>query len=124
MGYLALLATAGSWSISGLLTAARNSVAGYVQVIIVIIGVVMVGVGVYQFAKNLISHGKGQTNWVVTIMLIAVGGMLMLTGGWSVLESIGKGSQTTIDDLGKGQSDGGYSSDGDSITNGGGSTSP
>lgn len=124
MGYLAsavglFLASAesGSWSISGLLKAGRNSIAGYVQVIIVIVGVVMVGVGVYQVAKNLISHGKGQTNWVVTFALIMVGGMLMLSGGWTVLENIGTGSKETLDDLGKGQPDGGYTSGGDSIKN-------
>lgn len=124
MGYLAsavglFLASAesSSWSISGLLKAGRDSIAGYVQVIIVIVGVVMVGVGVYQVAKNLISHGKGQTNWVVTFALIMIGGMLMLSGGWTVLENIGTGSKETLDDLGKGDPDGGYTSDGDSIKN-------
>lgn len=108
--------TGGStWSISGLLKAFRQSVTGYVQIIIVAIGVVMVGVGVYQIAKNLISHGKGQTNWVVTAALIMVGGMLMLSGGWTVLEDIGTGSKNTLDNMGKGDADGGYISGGDDI---------
>lgn len=110
-------AGAGSWSVSGLLTAFRKSVTGYVQVIIVFVGVVMVGVGVYQIAKNLISHGKGQTNWVVTIALIMIGGMLMLSGGWTILEDIGTGSKNTLDNMGKGRPDGGYKTDGDSIKN-------
>ena len=108
--------TGGStWSISGLLKAFRQSVTGYVQIIIVAVGVVMVGVGVYQIAKNLISHGKGQTNWVVTAALIMVGGMLMLSGGWTVLEDIGTGSKNTLDNMGKGTADGGYISGGDDI---------
>lgn len=108
--------TGGStWSVSGLLKAFRQSVTGYVQIIIVAVGVVMVGVGVYQIAKNLISHGKGQTNWVVTAALIMVGGMLMLSGGWTVLEDIGTGSKNTLDNMGKGTADGGYISGGDDI---------
>ena len=77
----------------------------YVQVIILIIGVVMVGFGIFQVAKNLISHGKGQTNWVVTIALIVIGGTLMLTSGWSVIKNVGNGVSGSLQNMGTGNAD-------------------
>ena len=93
------------WTISGFLSALQASVANYVKIIILIIGLVMVGVGIYQVAKNLISHGKGQTNWVVTALLIIVGGTLMLNSGWDVIGNIAGGASTTLDNMGQGQAD-------------------
>lgn len=94
-----------TWSISKFLGALQRTSMYYVQIIILIIGVVMIGVGIYQVAKNLISHGKGQTNWVVTAALIIVGGTLMLGTGWNVIGGIANGSKTTLEKMGQGDID-------------------
>ena len=98
-----LMAT--EWSIGNFLGALQGSVLNYVKIIIVIIGIVMVGFGVYQIAKNLISHGKGQTNWVVTFALIIIGGTLMLTSGFDLLTTIGRSGKGSIESLGDGTPD-------------------
>lgn len=95
------------WSIGGFLKALQGSITVYVKWIILIIGLVMVGFGIYQIAKNLISGGKGQTNWVTTFLLLIVGGTLMLGSGWGVIKNISKGSSHTLDEMGKGQADDG-----------------
>ena len=100
--------TTTDWTIGGFLSALQASAANYVKIIILIIGLVMVGVGIYQVAKNLISHGKGQTNWVVTALLIIVGGTLMLNSGWTVIGNIAKGGSQTLNDMGKGTADEGH----------------
>lgn len=85
--------------------ALTESVQGYVRIIIMLIGIVMVGFGVYQIAKNLISHGKTQTNWFVTIALIVFGGIFMLSGGFSVLRSFTASTKKTVEDMSKGTAD-------------------
>lgn len=95
----------GSWTIGKALSALQQTIINYGKVIVGIVGLVMVIVSVYQIAKNLISHGKGQTNWVITFALLLVGGALMLTSSWNLLISIANGGNTTIDNLGKGQAD-------------------
>lgn len=96
-----------NWSIGGFLKALQGSITVYVKWIILIIGLVMVGFGIYQIAKNLISGGKGQTNWVTTFLLLIVGGTLMLGSGWGVIKNISKGSSHTLDEMGKGNADDG-----------------
>ena len=48
-----LMAT--TWSIGNFLGALQGSVLNYVKIIIVIIGIIMVGFGVYQILSNLVS---------------------------------------------------------------------
>ncbi len=104
--HMPILASGGSsWTIGNALSALQETVGNYGKVIIGIIGLVMVIVSVYQIAKNLISHGKGQTNWVITFALLLVGGALLLASGWDLLVSIANGGQSTIDDLGQGNAD-------------------
>lgn len=98
---------ASSWTISGFLGALQRSALNYVKIIAMLVGIVMVGVGIYQIAKNLISHGKGQTNWVITFLLIVIGGTLALTSGWSVIGNAVKGGSNTLDNMGKGNADNG-----------------
>lgn len=96
--------TSGLGQFFGALT---KSVQSYVRIIIMLIGIVMVGFGVYQIAKNLISHGKTQTNWFVTIALIVFGGIFMLSGGFAVLRSFTDSTKETVENLSKGQADDG-----------------
>lgn len=93
------------WSLGNLFSATQSSVITWVKVIVGIIGVVLLGFGVYKIAKNLISHGKGQTSWVVAIASVVIGGMLMLQAGWDTLVSISKGGDNTVNNLGEGKAD-------------------
>lgn len=95
----------GSKGLSQFFGALTESVQGYVRIIIMLIGIVMVGFGVYQIAKNLISHGKAQTNWFVTIALIVFGGIFMLSSGFSVLRSFTDATKSTVSDLSQGTAD-------------------
>ena len=55
----------GGASIGKFIQSMGTNIGSWVKMIVMIIGVIMVGAGIYQVAKNLISHGKGQTNWIV-----------------------------------------------------------
>lgn len=93
-----LLMEGGGGTIGKFLNSVVSAMSSYGQIIVVIIGVAMVLVGIFQIAKNLISHGKGQTNWFVTIALIVVGGVFSLSGGWGL---IGKFAQSSKESLGQ-----------------------
>lgn len=94
-----------STSIGKFLGTLLGNVQNYVFIIIMIVGIVMVCAGVIQVAKNLISHGKTQTNWIVTIALIVIGGILMMTGGFKVISDFTKDSQTTLENTLNGDAD-------------------
>lgn len=94
-----------TWSISKMLAATQKTAMNYVKIITMIVGIVMVGVGIYQIAKNLISHGKGQTNWVITFALLIVGGTLAMISGWTTVKNAVTGGKNTLDNMGKGSSD-------------------
>lgn len=81
-----------------------KNIGAWVKMIVMIIGVIMVGAGIYQTAKNLISHGKGQTNWIVTLALIIIGAILMLSGGWNFIKTFSQAGEKTL----KGAADGTY----------------
>ena len=102
---MAVFAEGGAWTFGKMLSAIQKTVGNYGKVIVGIIGLVMVLVSIYQIAKNLISHGKAQTNWVITFALLLVGGVLMLSNGWSVIKSVTTGGSSTINNLGQGTSD-------------------
>lgn len=81
------------------------------NILIIIIGVVMMLVAIWQIAKGLIQHGKAQVSWAVAIILLILGGALASfgvggisgdsTGAWDWLMDIAKGGKNTIDQLGK-----------------------
>jgi len=89
-------------SIGTFIESMGKNIGSWVKMIVMIIGVIMVGAGIYQVAKNLISHGKGQTNWIVTFALIIIGAVLMLTGGWDFIKAFSKAGGNTL----KGSADG------------------
>lgn len=91
-----------SWSINKFLNNLGLSMQTWGQYIVFAIGGAMVIGAAYFIAKGLMSQGRGQTNWAMTILLLIVGGAFMAsaTGGWSLLQSIASGSKETIEDLG------------------------
>lgn len=102
---LTTAALSANWSFGKMLGAFQQTALNYVKIIAMIVGIVMVGVGIYQIAKNLISHGKGQTNWVITFLLILVGGTLALSTGWDVVGNLVNGGKETLDSMGQGTAD-------------------
>lgn len=91
-----------TWDIRTFLDNLGKTLKDWGSLIVVIIGVVMVIVSAYQIAKGLISHGKSQTNWAVTILLLVIGGALMASGGWDLLVNVAEGGKTTIENIGNG----------------------
>lgn len=94
-----------SGSIGTFIQTMGKNIGSWVKMIVMIIGVIMVGAGIYQVAKNLISHGKGQTNWIVTLALIVFGAILMLTGGWDFIKTFSSAGKTTLNDAANGTDD-------------------
>jgi hypothetical protein len=94
-----------SGSIGTFIQTMGKNVGSWVKMIVMIIGVIMVGAGIYQVAKNLISHGKGQTNWIVTLALIIFGAILMLTGGWDFIKTFSSAGKTTLNNAANGTDD-------------------
>ena len=103
----AMMYTGGDASIGKFIHSMGTNIGSWVKMIVMIVGVVMVGFGIYQVAKNLISHGKGQTNWVVTIALIILGAILMLSGGWNFIKDFSKAGRKTLDDAANGNAESG-----------------
>ena len=86
------------------------------NILIIIIGVVMMIVAIWQIAKGLIQHGKAQVSWAVAIALLIIGGALASfgaggaiegTAAWDWVEGIAEGGKNTIDALGTEGGDGG-----------------
>ena len=88
------------WSVGNFLVNLNKSLFSWGKIIVVIIGVVMVVVGVFNIAKGLMSGGKAQTNWVLNLALFFIGGALAFGGGWGLVEQVSKGGSDTLNDLG------------------------
>lgn len=74
-----------------------NSLGTWGNIIVLILGIAMVIVGVYQLAKALISHGKGQPpNWFVIIGLLLIGGLLIGTSLGDVSKLVQTGDADQI----------------------------
>lgn len=92
--------TLSGWSINNFLTNLNKNLNLWGGLLIVVVGLVMVIVAVIKIAKGLMSS-KGQTNWVLNIVLFFLGGALAFGGGWSLVQGISQGGSDTLNDLGK-----------------------
>lgn len=82
--------------------------------LMVLAGVILVIVAVVQIAKGLAGGGRGQVNWVMSILCLLVGGMLIF-GGWNLATSVAGMGKDTLEKLGTGgNTDIGVSADGGS----------
>lgn len=89
-----------SWDLGSFLKNATETLKTWGGYFIILIGVIMLIVGVYQLASGLWSHGKKQTNWFIVVCLFIIGGAFMV-GGFSFVSKIASGGQKTIEDLGE-----------------------
>lgn len=90
-----------AWDIGTFLRNATKTIKQWGSYLIILIGVVLIIVSIWQIAKGLISHGKGQTNWAVAIIMLIIGGALM-AGGFGLVSTIASGGGQTINELGAG----------------------
>ena len=91
-----------NWSLDQLLKNSKTYAIGIGGGIITLSGVILMIVAGVQIATGLMSHGKKQTNWVIVIVMLIVGG-IFTWGGFTQLAKIASGAQKTIEDLGKGK---------------------
>lgn len=94
-----LISTLMEWDLTSFLSNATSQLKVWGGAFIILLGVAMIVVGVYQLAKGLISHGKTQVNWFIVVALIIAGGALA-AGGWALVSDIASGGKKTIEDLG------------------------
>lgn len=71
--------------------------------IVILLGLIMVIVGIWQLFKGLSSGGKSQVNWVIVVLLIFIGGALAFTGGWNLVKKISGGGAGTLESMGSGK---------------------
>ena len=90
------------WTITKFLNNLHTSMGGWGKTLIMIFGTAMVIGAGYHIAKGLMSQGKGQTNWVMVLLLLFVGGVMMATTGWGMLEKMAGGFKDSMDALGTG----------------------
>lgn len=96
-----LLSMPMAWDLGSFLQNATSTLKTWGGYLIILIGVVMVVWSVVMIARGLISHGKTQVSWPVTIILLILGGAFMV-GGFSFVSNIASGGKQTIEDLGNG----------------------
>jgi hypothetical protein len=93
-----------AWDLNSFLNNFGKAAQDWGKYIVFAIGTFMVIAAAFFIGKGLMSQGRGQTNWALTILLLIIGGALMAGsyGGWNTLVDIAEGSKKTIDDLGGG----------------------
>lgn len=74
-----------------------NSLGNWGNILVLIFGIAMVIVGVYQLAKALITHGKGQPpSWFVILGLLLLGSLLIGTSLGGVANLVNTGDASNI----------------------------
>lgn len=93
--------TGASWNLSTFLGKLRTNLEGWMETAFIVVGLVMVGVGVYKAAKKLIQgQGAGaQISWVTIIALLGVGAALTVVGVNGVI-GLGQGVVETVGTMG------------------------
>lgn len=93
------------WSLDQLLSGAYSKMLNWVGYVILIIGIILLGIAVFQLLKKFGSGGQGGMSWVVIIIMACVGGALM-GGGIKFVYDLTKGAQSTITNMGNTGEDG------------------
>ena len=87
------------WSLDQFLSGAYDKMLSWVGYIILIVGIILLGIGVFQLLKKFGSGGQGGMSWVLIIIMMCIGGALM-GGGISLVYKLTKGTQSTIEGMG------------------------
>lgn len=91
---------ADAYSVDKMLTNLFGKMQVWGRVLVAIIGIAMIIVGVVKIAQGMMSGGRGQVNWVLSLGLILIGGILCVGGAWSFITSLGGGMRSTLNTLG------------------------
>lgn len=86
------------WTIGTFLTNLKINMTSWVNVVIMLIGLAMLGFAAYKIAHGLISK-KGDTNWIMVVLLVVVGALLF-ANGTSSLSGLGTKGQEAIKGMG------------------------
>lgn len=90
------------WDIGTFLQKAKEAMIKWGGYLIMLIGVILIIVAVYQLAKKFIApQSAGPGGWATPIMMLIIGGALAV-GGWQFIYNIAQGGKKTIEDLGTG----------------------
>ena len=68
------------WTFDNFVDNAKEKISSIGAGIVVLMGMIMLVVGAIKIGKGLMTHGQGQTNWVINILLIVVGGLFVAFG--------------------------------------------
>jgi hypothetical protein len=89
-----------SWNFDNFVENAKEKIGNIGAGIVVLMGMIMLVVGAIKIGKGLMTHGQGQTNWVINILLIVVGG-LFVAFGFSLFFNAGGMFANEIEELGQ-----------------------
>lgn len=87
------------WSLETFLMNLKDKAKVWGSGVIMVLGVAMIIVAVWQIAKGFMGGGKTQTNWAMSILCGLIGGVL-LAGGWNTVGKISKGAGKSLENLG------------------------
>lgn len=91
-----------NWDLTSFLNNSQKTLTTWFNAGLLIVGLVAVAFAAWQIVSGLMSHGKKQVNWGITITLLFVGGALAASGGFDFVRGIAEGGKQTITDLGSG----------------------
>ena len=89
------------WNIIKFLQTVKNTIGDAAMWIVAIIGAIMFIVGIWLIAKGLMSQGRGQTNWVLAIVLLVLGALLGFGAGFGLLTDFANNTADVVNDLGQ-----------------------
>lgn len=91
---------AGSWDLRTFLQNSFRTLDQWFSLAVAIVGLVAIAWATWQIVSALMSQGRKQINWAVSIILLIVGGALSASGGFQFVRGIAESGQKTINDLG------------------------
>ena len=96
-----LSAFAMDFTIDGFLNNLASQGALWVSAIVTLVGLVMMGFGIFKVGKGFVSD-RAQTNWVMAIGAIVLGGALAAGGGFGLLQTMSSGVLNEVNQMGGG----------------------
>lgn len=90
----------GDWAIVEFLGNIRNKTSEWIKIIIIIIGLIMMVVGVFWIARNLLKKGGQAVAWPLALATFFIGGAMVATGGYNLMKDIAQGQKKTLEELG------------------------
>lgn len=88
------------WNLEQFAENAKEKIAQWGGLIIILLGLLMMVVGAVKIGKGLMTHGQGQpTNWVINILLVVAGGCFAVFG-FNLFRNFGEMAAQDLEQLG------------------------